>query len=221
MVRVIAIALFAGLGVGCAATPQLTPVAGSQPAPPGPGRGASDTVEGVTVVARSQAWTGFPRQLDRVTPVQVTVENTSDFPLRVRYDQFALVGPVERYRAIPPFDIRGREVERVRDYVRSPYAARPFAPYRPFRARRGFYDPYDPFYRPFADPAFIDVELPTGDMIQKSLPEDVLMPGDRVTGFLYFENVDRDVARVDFRMDLVDADTNQPRGTISIPFGVR
>lgn len=221
MIRFIVIALFSVLAAGCAGTPELSPVSGSQPAPPGPGRGASDTVEGVTVVARSQAWTGFPRRLDEVTPVQVSIENRGDVPLRIRYDEFTLVGPTERYRAIPPFDIRGREVERVRDYVRSPLR-RGF--YRPFRVRRGFYPygPYDPYgarYRGY-DPGFVDIELPTGDMIQKALPEDVLMPGDRITGFLYFENVDRDEGLVDLRMELTDANTGERQGTISIPFGV-
>jgi len=222
MIRFIVIALFSVLAVGCAGTPQLSPVAGAQPAPPGPGRGASDTVEGVTVVARSQAWTGFPRRLDEVTPVQVSIENRGDFPLRVRYDEFALVGPVQRYRAIPPFDIRGREVERVTDYVRSPIR-RGF--YRPYGLRRGFfpygpYGLYDPYGGPYSgySPGFVDIELPTGDMIQKALPEDVLMPGDRITGFLYFENVERDDALVDFRMELEDANTGERRGTVSIPF---
>src|SRR5690606_18914943 len=76
-------------------------------------------------------------------------------------------------------------------------------------------DYYDRYY-----PQFLRIPLPTGDMIQKALPEGVLMPGGTLTGFLYFENVDGDVPSVDFTAELVEATNGDgdPIGVIRIPF---
>ncbi|NIS36691.1 MAG: hypothetical protein GWO04_45175 [Actinobacteria bacterium] len=215
--------LIAGLAAACAARPDLEPAPGAQPAPPGPGKGAMATSNGVTVIARSDAWTGFPERLEEVTPVQVTIENGSGAPIRLRYSRFALVAPTgETYAAIPPFDVRGEEVEPIDRYVDGFYVAPHLRGYYPgLPAYRGYYpavyDYYDVYY-----PRFLEIELPTGDMIQKALPEGVLMPGGRITGFLYFENVDRDVPTVDFTMLLVESvdGDGAPFGTVRIPFRV-
>ncbi|MFW6040090.1 MAG: hypothetical protein ACOC9N_03335, partial [Gemmatimonadota bacterium] len=214
--------LAAGLAAGCGGRAELEPGPGAQPAPPGPGGGAATTVDGVTVVARTEAWSGFPTRLEEVTPVQVTIENESGRPLRVRYERIVLAAPTgQSYRAIPPFDVRGRERERVDGFRRDGFFVAPHL--RRYYPRARFYDgyfPYDPFYYDRYYPAFVDVNLPTGDMIQKALPEGVLMPGSRITGFLYFENVDDDLPRVDMRMELVDASTGERYGVATIPFTV-
>ena len=84
---------------------------------------------------------------------------------------------------------------------------------------------YDPFFYTSYYPRFVQLQRPTGDMVQKALPEGVLEPGGRMAGFLYFETVDigdvngdDDMGR--FSMDLVDASTTRAIGTISIPLEI-
>ena len=64
-------------------------------------------------------------------------------------------------------------------------------------------------------------QLPTGDMVQKALPEGVLEAGGRVTGFLYFEDID--VGKDDtatFVTDLVNASNGETVGAIRIPLEI-
>lgn len=218
----IAILLVSSL-LSCTSTPRLSPAPGAQPAPPGPGKGAMATVRGVSMIARSDAWSGFPPNLQRVTPILVTIENNGPTPLRLRYNEFTLVDPMtgQSYRAIPPFDVRGTEVEPVTapNYSRfwvAPYYSRYYPGIRPYRGAFPFDDLYyDRYY-----PAWVDIQLPTGDMVQKALPEGVLDPGGVVTGYLYFQNVDRDAGLVEFRGELVDARSGRQFGLIEIPFEV-
>ena len=64
-------------------------------------------------------------------------------------------------------------------------------------------------------------QLPTGAMVQKALPEGVLEPGGRVTGFLYFEDIDvgKD-DRATFVTDLVNASGGETVGAIRIPLEI-
>lgn len=208
---------------GCGARSDLVPGPGAQPAPPGPGKGAVGSAHGVTIEARSDAWSGFPPNLDRVTPLLVTIENDGRVPLRIRYNEFTLVSPStgETYRAIPPFNIRGTEVEPITSLGYSGFWVAPYyAPYYP--GLRPYYGafPFDRYYYDRYYPTWVDIELPTGDMIQKALPEGVLDPGGRVTGYLYFENVDRDAGVVQFTGELVSAASGEQIGEIRIPFQV-
>ncbi|WAS97321.1 hypothetical protein [Nannocystis punicea] len=190
---------------------------------PGLGDAAMAEDAGVEVIASANAWRGFPPDLeDAVTPLLVILTNRSDRSLELRYEHFRLVSPGGvNYVALPPF--------RIHDTVYAPidmvYPATGFgvAPYLspwypgwsvwsgPF-PYRGMY--YDSYYT-----GFQRVALPSGDMIQKALPEGVLSPGGRITGYLYFEHVE-DTRRVDFVADLVDAGTGEPFGAVEIPFVV-
>jgi hypothetical protein len=80
--------------------------------------------------------------------------------------------------------------------------------------------PYDPIYYNTYYPRYRHVELPTPDMLARSLPEGVLEPGGRMAGYLYFEPVPEDAEAVRFEVQLVDAKTGQPFGAIAIPFRV-
>ena len=51
-------------------------------------------------------------------------------------------------------------------------------------------------------------------MVQKALPEGVLEPEGRITGFLYFEDADFDPDRGTFVADLVDAKSLRRLGRI-------
>ena len=218
----IVLAVASWLAVGCAARGQLEPAPEALPAPPGPGKGAVGVAEGVSMEIRSDAWAGFPRRLTEVTPILVTIENAGTQPLRIRYSDFTLVAASgKRYAAIPPFHIDETEVEPIRPadfagfYV-APYHSRYFPRLRPYSG----YFPFDPFYYDTYYPRFVRIPLPTGDMVQKALPEGVLEPGGRITGFLYFENVDKDEGRVNFRADLVNVETGERFGTVDIPLVV-
>jgi hypothetical protein len=180
---------------------------------------------GVRIVAETDAWHGSPSDLEGlVVPLLVTIENLGPVPVRLRYDAFTLVGADgRRYPARSPFDIRGVVSEPV------PYGAYPdwgdapyLGPYHPGWwaggpwPRSWYYDRYWPYY--YSYPPYRRVALPTPDMVQTALPERVLQPGERVTGFLFFDGVPTRVPRADFVADLVDARTAAPFGTVAIPF---
>jgi hypothetical protein len=57
-------------------------------------------------------------------------------------------------------------------------------------------------------------------MIQKALPEGVLDPGGRVTGYPYFQNVKKDVGMVELTNELVNAKDGEIFGVVRIPFKV-
>jgi hypothetical protein len=212
--RPAALALVAALVAGCATTlkpaPEATTVGG-------PGQNAVGAAAGVRVVARAEAWHGEPAALDSiVTPILVTIENDSPHPLRVRYEQFTFVtADGRRLAARGPYDITG---------VVSEPAASPPPILGPgivgfVRGRPVYIDPfYDPFF--YGRWSFYPVQLPTGDMVQFALPQQTLARGGRVSGFVYFERVERAARRVALTFDLVDADTGQRFGTVSIPFVV-
>lgn len=214
--------------VACAGNrPDLAPAPGAMPAPPGPGSGAVASDAGVTVEARAGAWRGLPRNLEAESiPLLVEITNDSDHSVRLRYNEVKLVAPDgEMYRAIAPYRVEGA----VSQTVDAPaYAATRFriAPY--LSRYYPIYDPvigdfvHDPLYYDTYVPARVRVDLPTTDMISMALPEGVLEPNGRITGFLYFEDVeDLDIQQVDFEIDLIDAETGTQFGSISIPFVVQ
>ena len=187
------------------------------------GNPAVVSTSGVTVEVDPEAWRGEPARFDKVLPVLVRITNDGDVPIRIRHSDFALVTESgERVVATPPFELEG--IQTVVDYDRAdPFDIRYRYPYRLFR-----FGPYGRIgylgypYSPFDDyDSFRRVELPTPDMVSGALPESVVEPGDRVTGFVYFvdddDHVDLDHAgRVTFEAALVNAETRQPIDTIGI-----
>ncbi len=222
-----------GIGVllmGCllsACATHLRPAPEAREVVAGPGVGAEESAKDVHVEVRVQAWGWSPSRLDRhMTPALVKIENESDHPLRIRYEDFVLVDASERrYAALPPFDID----EEVNEPIRPAYG------YHGFRVapHLGYYYPYGPAYRgAFAYPGVYygdyytvmeDIQLPTTDMLSHALPEGVVEPDGRVAGFLYFEKVEEpeaESAKVYFRFSLVDAKSGERFGSIEIPFQV-
>ena len=211
----------------CVTTPELKPL-------PQIGRIGPDSVRaidaGVAVVARTDRWRGTPPDLNVVIPLQTTIDNGSKQPLRVRYEEFRLVTDKDRrVPALPPFDIKGSESVPV-GTVGAPLAPYPYtysgffiAPY--LHAYYPAFSPYtgpfayDPFFYSTYYPAFAQIPLPTGDMVQKALPEGVLEPGGRITGFLYFQGLDH-ARTVRLVADFVNAKNDEKFGGISIPFEV-
>lgn len=222
------LALAAGL---CAAAALACTGPGLRPAPeanetPGRGHGAAASEQGVRVEARVDAWQGTPRELDhRVTPVLVEIENRGDRVLRVRYSEFALIdGSGRRYAALPPFDIEG-EVRPVSGYDADGWRGFYVAPH--LRARYPLAEvhtgpfTHDPYYYETYYPRLDEADLPTPEMLSRALPEGVLAPGGRASGFVYFERVDEPArGQLDFRFSLVGAQTQRDFGAIEIPFTV-
>lgn len=224
----IAVALVAS---GCSAT--LHPAPGV-PIVPGVGEGAAAEAADVRIIARAQAWRGYPADLRGVvTPILVTIQNNSLRPVRVSYANFALEGNGRPYAALPPFEITG-SISEPAGYAAVPWYGfgAPYLPpyhYRPwpYPSRRWPYDHpgwlafpevLDPWYYDRYYPVYREVPLPTGDMVQKALPEGVVEPGSSVSGFLYFEDIGCAKGGVTFTASIVDARTGERVTTIRIPF---
>ncbi len=208
---------------GCATT--LVPAPGAHRVA-SVGYAAEAEQAGVHVVASAGAWRGFPSDLDDIVePMLVTITNDSGRSLEIRYEHFDLLTPGGViFAALPPFQITGVTFEPIYPtggsamgfgFSVAPYLS-PWYPGwtvygGPFPFHSGYYTGYYGIYS-----SYERITLPTGDMIQKALPEGVLEPGGRITGFLYFEQV-TDVSRVAFVTRLVEVG-GQPFGQIQIPF---
>jgi hypothetical protein len=182
----------------------------------------------VTLEARTNTWNGDPPNLaDVVTPLHITLENTGSRPIRVQYPEFRLAGPALDHLPLPPYAMVDLSVT-----VTSPdpvMVPRDPDPSNRFRIPPGRYPDFPervPWTGPWKmDPGYYEAQylkwterLPTVEMIQQSLPEGVLEPGGRVSGFLYFEKLPHTSGRLSLRVDLVDAETELTLGTLQIPF---
>jgi hypothetical protein len=195
---------------------------------PGPGEGATTTVDGVRITARAQAWQWDPTDLNtKVTPLLLQLENNGTHPLLVRYNGIALVDSMgHRFNVMPPYDIDGTVAETYRvsnpyygfnRFYVAPYLTRWYPRFSPyggaFAFNSAYYSPYLTQYR--------SVQLPTVDMVQRALPEGVLQPGGTAMGFVYFERLDRDARTLTLNVELTDAQTGASIGTARIPFVTR
>jgi hypothetical protein len=179
----------------------------------------------VRLVARSEAWQWEPRDLhSKVTPILIELQNEGTHPVLVRYNRIALVdADGHQFHAMPPYDIDASLTESFR--VQNPYygynrfAIAPYlSRYYPRMLSYSGTFAYDPlYYSPYIT-RYRAVELPTVDMVQRALPEGVLSPGGTVSGFVYFESLDRDARTLTLSVDIVDATTNASLGTARIPF---
>jgi len=218
----VALTLATLFAAGCASGPELEPTRGT-PTVEGDPAAAFERAEGVRVEAEPDAWSGEPATLGMLTPMLVTITNDSERPLRVRYNEFQLVDSRGRtYAAVPPFDLEATEVEIVDE---RPFGATGFhvAPHHarffPHLHSFGGHFHHDPHYHGLHHPTFEQFELPTDDIITMALPEGVVDPGGKITGFLYFEEVEEeDLRRVNFTFDLVDAETERTFAEVRIPF---
>ncbi len=193
---------------------------------------ATATRARVKVIAQADGWPGPALIRESVTPMRVVIENNSDKPVLVRYPEFSLVSASgKRHAALPPF--------RIDDTVAVPTLAPGYAPFRNvgFTYSRYSVAPmyssvypgigaypgwvgYDPFYYSMYYDHWTRTQLPTTEMLERALPEGVLQPGGRVSGFLYFEKVPADSGRAQFRAEIVDARNGNQIATITIPFVV-
>jgi hypothetical protein len=239
-------ALAALLAAGCLSETKLQPLPSASTSQ---GGAVTTEAQGVRLVADGDAWRGTPSHLERlVTPVELRLENQSGRPLRLRYEHFVLVGDSRfQYAALSPFELRqeglavggsgatsGDVSFSVGVGLGRPWGLRP----GPFVSSYGwggvgprwhdpwydpFFDPwYDPYYGPYARGYWVPPEpLPTRDMLRQALPEGTLENGGTIAGFLYFQDVSEREGRVLLQARLVDANTGEQFGTLTIPFDVR
>jgi hypothetical protein len=241
MRRLVVVLLFAAFG--CVHEPELQPVPASNVAVSD--HAAQEEVAGVRVEAVGK-WNGDPADLTRIlAPVGVTIENHSGHPLRVRYEDFALVARNGfRYAALPPFRVRaavGWNDAMPRFRLAAAHAGRPAVHpmAQPHFSHRGFYvaphfawiyPGFAPWpYGPWAyDPLYYDrwygywpEPLPSEDMLEQALPEGAVGNGGSVSGYVYFQTPETRDEQLEFEMTLVDANTGDEFGTIEIPFVVQ
>ncbi len=222
-------AVLAGVFVvgGCATSHEmaLMPAAGYATV-----AGSSLAVEargGVTIAADGNAWQGWPQNLPTVlTPVWVTIQNTSGHPVRVQYHEFTLNGQSGKsYTAMAPYAVQ-TPGPRVTVSAPNPgyfddfYVADYLAPYYPWLpVWNGPFNDWPPSYAVTWRP-----HMPTASMIDQALPEGVLQPGGRMSGYLYFPKLPKHENAVVLRADLHTPAGNQhaPRqvAVIDIPFHV-
>jgi hypothetical protein len=233
MVSVSAATLTVAALVACTTT-DLTPAPDAERAP-GNEHAAVDSVKGVRAVVESQAWTGDPAIVDKLTPLHLRIENNSDKPIRIRYNEFALIGPAGQYfSALPPLaaqtDIADASAftDEVIDDPAFQHNAFFIAPaYRyayssiPVWAHDFHHDPfYHETYHDIYHQAYSDLNISAAKFHAQALPEGVVDSGGSVSGFLYFEHVDPELPRAQFRADVVEAHSGRTIGTLSIPFTV-
>jgi len=178
--------------VGCAAKRVvLVPAANATLAPqPNSAQGSS---QGVSIQLRANAWDDDPKTLGQdVVPVEIAIQNDSERPLAIRYEDFALIGANNhRYSDIPPYQIAGDSYKHLQ-----PYWA------------------YSDAYRSA-------VRLPTKAMLQDAIPEGVIADHGRTTGFLYFTKPMGQSQQLAFQAALVDMRTGQRFGGIVVPLAMK
>lgn len=235
--------LAAALGLGgCLNYPRLKPANPGQLLADRP-LAARVAQGGVSVVVQPDQWNGDPVGLpEMLTPLLVTIENGSQRSLRIRFQEFALVGRSGfRYAAIPPLqtDPERRSDARTPDGtpVQAVWRMGPGLSFTPrFGYSGGFYvapgwSSYYPGYGVWGGPfswnpwyygnayGFWREPLPTRDMLERAMPEGVLQSEGRVSGFLYFPSVRREDG-VTFELDLVDAKSGESLGKAALPFSI-
>ncbi len=219
------------LALGGCAQLELRPAPGAQIVPALP-LAATDGEAGVHLTVQPQAWRGHPEHLDReLTPMKITIENQSEHPVRIRYEDFILeTGRNIQYLPLPPLDIRGQVTERADTPIYLPrYAVVPRFAYRGFLVapwHLRYYSGLSPWGYPWAiDLSYYDIDyprwtvnLPTDDMIAQAIPEGVIEPGGTLSGFLYFPELVDDLERVTFKANLSTARQDQLLAALRVPF---
>lgn len=201
---------------GCAARPQVVPVAATGIAVEAD-QSAIASPDGVQLVVHPSAWRGSPSSLPSyVTPFHLLVVNGSAVPIQYDYGDFRLYDQARfQYTAMPPADVVQifRWSERPPEGVRVASAAAGTS--TAFR-RPGplFWDPWwDPWWwGPRYYPPRLD------DVLTRALPVGALHPGARTEGFVYFPRLRRDASRLTFEFHYRQGDAER---ALTLPFAVQ
>ena len=191
---------------------------------PGTDAAAYTVVDGVRCTAESSAWEGRPGDLpSSVAPMKVRIRNDSDRPVRVRYQDFALLGSSGRRYHPLPLVPRQHETGVTIDPL---YAADKFfvAP-----LLHDVYPDLPAWSKPLPrDEALYDEAYarwgavrPDRHVLREGMPEGMLEAGGSVTGFLYFESPVPHEGHAVFQAELErGGDSAGQITTIEIPFRV-
>jgi hypothetical protein len=184
---------------------------------------------GVYLTIRSNKWAGEPETLgSAATPLFVTIRNDSPDPVRIQYRDIEIVDQHGRsYAALPPAHLsasnvlRGAQVTapefKYERFEVAPYLVQAY-PSLPVWAGKFDFDlqHYRQYARQWPFP------LPTKDMIEKAIPEGVLLPGGVITGYVYVEPINpSDVERATVQLNVTLAEEGEQRASITIPMLVR
>jgi hypothetical protein len=217
--------VFTGLtslvGIGCGHS-RLVPAPTAAHVPGAPGA-AILAVGGVGCAADAQAWRlGAGDLPDSVMPFKVRVANSSGLPIRIRYQDFALVGAKgHQYLPIPvlPLDPDGQSTR-----------LDPLEGTTRFFIAPRFHDIYqtvDAWPQPLArDDDLYETQYrrwgrtPSADIVESGMPEGVLGDGGVITGFLFFERPSGEDA-VTFQAEFDDSDGKSTVALVKIPFRVQ
>ncbi|MFP4165411.1 MAG: hypothetical protein ACLFQB_15740 [Chitinispirillaceae bacterium] len=187
--------------------------------PSGIPEAAFEDSAGVKILVETESWTGFPAIEEYVTPVRVTVTNSGDEPVRIRYHQFVLEVNSDKFRAQPPYQLQGM--------IEIPYSKASL-----FDDTVYHYEDLesDPCCRVLErvlaerdtsyfddDPPDVWLQLPTKEMLQRVLLDGVVKSGELVSGFLYFEQLRGKPGEVVFTADIVSAVDGELMGVVRIP----
>jgi len=206
-------------------TRQLAPASSATVVPNAP-TAAYSVAEGVRCSANVGAWSARQSEIPSfVVPVKVRIKNASGRPIRVLYEDFALIGNKGRsYRPVPvlPIDVDERKRIPRLDPI---YASSNFfvAP--------GFRDVYatlPPWNTPLQRDEALHDQLfrqwgkrrPALDVLRVALPEGVLDDGGVVTGYLFFESPLEKENRVTFEASFEGGDGRTTVASIEIPFKI-
>jgi len=184
--------------------------------------------QGVEARLETDAWRGIPGVLPGVVPVLLSIENSSGRSLVVRYGSFALVTcDGTRVAALPPVEVpagtggTGSSVPLEPEFGYDDYAVAP--PVGPLYPGMGVWIGPFVFDSGYYSTNFgaWPAELPTQDVVSRGIPEGVIRPGGRISGFLYFNGLPADADTVAFRFELLDAETGERFGMLEVPLEVR
>ena len=207
--------------LGCGYS-NLIPAPSAAHVPGAPGA-AFLAVAGVGCSADAQAWRlGAGELPDSVTPLKVRVANSSGRPIRLLYQDFALVGETgHKYLSIPILplepDAQSTRLE-------------PLAATTRFFIAERFHDVYqaiDAWPQPLArDDDLYETQYrrwgrrPSSEVVELGIPEGVLSDGGVITGFLFFERPAGENA-VTFQAEFDDSDGKDTVALVKIPFRVQ
>jgi hypothetical protein len=217
---------------GCAHEGKLRPQPGAVPLSED-GTAALTGAHGVRLVAHGSSWKGAPQNIERhFTLVEVRLENESGRPLRARFEDFELVGK-DRFVALELDDLERLMSARASRYqpASDPYGTR--FPHRNTIMSDQNSSKKDITYTshngttPFTSapchtcPSVFEVQgIPSPDMRRLAFAEGPLEDGGSREGFLYFEEPLLLEKQVRLKVKLVDANTEEEFGTLSVPFEV-
>lgn len=168
-----------------------------------------------------------------MTPFRVHFDNNSKTTdVRVEYENLYLIDQDgERLQALPPFKVEGEapalKIGPGYAVVEPRWEAEAFEVYNVYDpvfddeivVYEGAWDAEPDYYASYYT-YWDDIELPTADMLAYALPEGVVKAGGSVDGWVYFEKIEDEGGDIEFRADLVEADSGQRIGQINLPFDV-